>query len=77
MKKIVIISRRGEVNLELIALATALFPECDISIAAADIQDLEPYPEGSFSKTGVQDETRTSSCQKFYCWVNNRNFGPF
>jgi len=31
---------------------TALFPECDISIAGADGQDIEPCPPGSFSKDG-------------------------
>jgi len=59
VKKIVIISEQGRVNHELIALLTALFPECDISIAAADSQDFEPCPAGSFSKTDIADETGT------------------
>jgi len=59
VKKIVIISQQGRVNYDLIALLTALFPECDISIAAADRQDCEPCPAGSFSKTGMADETGT------------------
>jgi hypothetical protein len=57
VKKIVIISERRRVNHELIALLTALFSECDISIAAADSQDFEPCPGGSFSKTDMTDET--------------------
>ena len=44
---------------ELIALLTALFPECDISVTVADRQDFEPYPAGSFSKTDMADETGT------------------
>jgi hypothetical protein len=40
-------------------LLTALFPECDIIIDAADRQDFEPCPAGSFSKAGMQDKTRT------------------
>jgi len=59
VKKIVIISEQGRVNHELIALLTALFPECDISIAEADRQEVEPCPAGSFSKAGMQDNTRT------------------
>jgi len=59
MKKIVIISEQGRVNHGLIALLTALFPECDNSIVSADRQDLKPFTEGTFSKTGMQDETRT------------------
>ena len=59
MKKIVIISEQGRVNHELILLLTALFPECDISIVSADRQDLNPFTAGSFSKTRIQDETRT------------------
>jgi len=59
VKKIVIISQQGRVNDDLIELLTALFPECDISIAAADRQDCEPCPAGSFSKTNIKDETRT------------------
>jgi hypothetical protein len=50
VKKIVIISEEGRVNHKLIALLTALFPECDISITAAESQDFEPCPGGSFSK---------------------------
>jgi len=42
MKKIVIISRPGQIRHELIALLTALFPECEISIAAPGGQDFEP-----------------------------------
>jgi hypothetical protein len=56
VKKIVIISEQGQVNHELIALLTALFPECDIGIAAADGQDFESWPAGSFSKTDMADE---------------------
>jgi len=59
VKKIVIISEQGRVNHKLIALLTALFPECDISIAAAESQDFEPCPGGSFSKTDMADETGT------------------
>jgi hypothetical protein len=59
MKKIVIFSEQGRVNHELIALLTAFFPECDISIAAADSQDFKPCPGGSFSKTNMADETGT------------------
>lgn len=59
MKKIVIISEQGRVNHKLIALLTALFPECDISIAAADNQDFEPYPASSFSKTDTAVEKGT------------------
>ncbi len=59
MKKIVIISEQGRVNNELIALLTALFPECDINIAAADSQDFEPCPAGLFSKTDMADEKVT------------------
>ena len=59
MKEIVIISEQARVNHELIALLTALFPECDISIAAADSRDFKPCPGGSFSKTDMADETGT------------------
>ena len=59
MKKIVIISQLGRINHDLIALLTALFPECDISIAALDRQDFDPCPAGSFSKTDITDETGT------------------
>jgi hypothetical protein len=58
VKKIVIISQPGRVNHEFIATLTALFPECDISIAAADGQDFGPCPSGSFSKTDMADDTR-------------------
>jgi hypothetical protein len=57
MKKIVIISEQGRVNHEFIALVTATFPECDISIAVADGQDVGPYPVGSFQKPDRADET--------------------
>jgi len=56
VKKIVIISEQGRVNHEIIALLTALFPECDISIAGTDSHDFEPCPAGSFSKTDMVDE---------------------
>ncbi len=59
VEKIVIISQQGRINHDLIALLTALFPECDISIAAADRQDFEPCPAGSFSKADMADETGT------------------
>jgi hypothetical protein len=59
VKKIVITSQQGRVNHDLIALLTALFPECDISIAEPDRQDFEPCPGGSFSKTNIKDETGT------------------
>jgi hypothetical protein len=59
MKKIVIISQQGRINHDLIAMLTAFFPECDISIAAVGGQDFEPCPAGSFSKTDMADETRT------------------
>jgi hypothetical protein len=59
VKEIVIISEQGRVNHGLIAFLKALFPECDISIVSADRQDLKPFTAGSFSKTGMQDETRT------------------
>jgi hypothetical protein len=59
VKEIVIISEQGRVNHGLIALLTTVFPECDISVVAADRQDPEPYPAGSFLKTGMQDETGT------------------
>jgi hypothetical protein len=58
VKKIVIPSEQGRVNQELVALLTALFPECDISIAAVDTQEFEPWPAGPFSKAGMQDNTR-------------------
>ena len=44
---------------ELIAFLTTLFPECDISIAAADRQDFELCPVGSFSNSDMADETGT------------------
>ncbi|MEX1346912.1 MAG: hypothetical protein AB1Z31_04210 [Desulfobacterales bacterium] len=59
MKKIVIISEQGRVNHRLIALLTALFPECDISIVSADRQDLKPCQGGSFPMTNMADETGT------------------
>jgi len=59
VKKIVINSRQGRVNHEFIALLTALFPECNISIVAADGQDFEPCPAGSFSKTDTAGEHGT------------------
>jgi hypothetical protein len=57
VKKIAVISQQGRVNQEFIALLTALFPECDISIAAADRQGLEPFPAGLFSESDMADET--------------------
>jgi hypothetical protein len=57
VKKIVIISQQGRVNHELVTLLTALFPECDINVAAADKQGLEPCPAGSFSESDMADET--------------------
>ena len=57
MKKIVIISQEGRVNYTLVALLHELFPECDISIVAADKQNFEPCPAGSFSMTDTGDET--------------------
>jgi len=57
VKKIVIISQPGRINHHLIALLTALFPECDTSIAAPDRQNFEPCPAVSFSKTAVADES--------------------
>ncbi len=57
VKKIVIISQQGRVNHEFIALLTTLFPECDISNAAADGQDFGPYAVGSFPKIDRADET--------------------
>jgi len=57
LKKIVIISQQGRVNHELVTLLTALFPECDINVAAADRQGLEPFPVGSFSESDKVDET--------------------
>jgi hypothetical protein len=59
VKKIVIISQQGRVNHELIALLAALFPECDISIAAADKKDFGPCPVDSFPKTDMVDEPGT------------------
>ena len=59
MEKIVIISKQGRINYDLIAFLTALFPECDISIAAIDKRDFKACPAGLFSKVEVQDETRT------------------
>jgi len=41
----------------LIAMLTALFPECDINVAAADRQGLEPFPAGPFSESDRADET--------------------
>ena len=57
MKQIVIISKQGRVNHELITALTTLFPECDINVAAADRQGLEPFPAGSFSESDMADET--------------------
>jgi len=57
VKKIVILSQQGRVNHELIAMLTALFPECDINVAAADRQELEPFPAGLFSESDRADET--------------------
>lgn len=59
MKKIVIISEQGQVNHELIALLTALFPECDISIAVADKQDFQSCPMDSISTTTMADDGGT------------------
>jgi len=59
LKQIVIISKQGRVNHEFITALTTLFPECDISIAAADRQDFEPCPVGSFSNSDMADETGT------------------
>jgi hypothetical protein len=57
MKNIVIISQTGRINHELIAVLTALFPECDISIAASGRQDLESDPTGSWSKTDMAGDS--------------------
>lgn len=59
MKKIVIRSQPGQVNLEFIAILNAVFPECDIHIAAADGQNFETCPPDSFSKTDMADEQGT------------------
>ncbi len=59
MKKIVILSQPGQVNLEFIAMLTAVFPECDIRIAVADSQDSEKCPPGAISKTDMADEQGT------------------
>jgi hypothetical protein len=59
VKKIVIISQQGRINHDLITMLTALFPECDISIAAPDGQDFKPCPAGKFSKPDVADEAGT------------------
>jgi hypothetical protein len=59
MKKIVIISQQARVNDNLIALLKALFPECDISVASADTQDFDQFRAGSFSKTGMREESET------------------
>ena len=59
MKKIIIISQQSRINDNLIALLKALFPECDISIASADTRDFDPLREGSFSKTGMREESGT------------------
>jgi hypothetical protein len=53
VKKIVIISQQGRSNPELIAMLSALFPECDISIAVPGRQDFESDPSGSLSKTDM------------------------
>ena len=58
MKKSVIMSQQGRINHDLIALLTALFPECEIRMAAPGGQDLGPCPPGSFFKTNMADETR-------------------
>ena len=57
MKQIVIISKQGRVNHELITALTTLFPESDINVAAADRQGLEPFPAGLFSESDMADET--------------------
>jgi len=57
LKQIVIISKQGRVNHELITALTTLFPECDINVAAADRQELEPFLAGSFSESDMADET--------------------
>ena len=59
MKKIVILSQPGQVNLEFIAMLKAVFPECDIRIVAADGQDFETCPPSSFSKTDMTGEQGT------------------
>jgi hypothetical protein len=65
MKKIVIISQQGRINDDLVALLTALFPECDISIAVPGRQGFEVCSADSFSKTDIADETGTQSCRQF------------
>jgi hypothetical protein len=57
VKKIAIISQQGRVSHRLIALLTASFPECDISIGSADRQNLKSCQEGSFPMTNMADET--------------------
>jgi hypothetical protein len=59
MKKIVLLSQPGQVNLEFIAMLTAVFPECDILIAAADRQDSEKCSPGPFSKPDMTGEQGT------------------
>lgn len=59
MKKIVILSQQGRVNLEFIAMLSAVFPECDIRIAVADRQDSEKCPPGPFSKPDMTGEQGT------------------
>jgi hypothetical protein len=57
VKKIVILSQPGRVNHELIAILTALFPECDINVAVAGRQGLWPSPAGPFLESDMADET--------------------
>jgi hypothetical protein len=59
VKKIIIISQQGRTNHELIALLTILFPECDISIAAADRTHFGPWPADSFPNSDMVDESGT------------------
>ena len=55
MEKIVIISKQEDCNNGLIALISALFPECEISIVFSDMEGTDAYPDESLSEFPLTD----------------------
>ncbi len=55
MEKIVIISKQEDCNHGLIALISALFPECEISIVFSDMEGTDAYPDESLSELALSD----------------------
>jgi len=55
VEKIVIISKQEDCNQGLIALISALFPGCEISIVFSDMEGTDAYPDESLSELALTD----------------------